>query len=143
MRRNQGRVRLPRSCVGEPSDWWVLVEVTNASYGFQKDDHSYTVGVEKRGGLAVPAECACPADKYNEEYDCKHKMALATVGGPTVLNAAIDFDDSAPRSSRSDTETAADKLRAEGGDDECDCSDWDDDLPCADCYISGKREFPE
>lgn len=44
-------------------------------------------------------------------------------------------------------ETAADRLRADGGDcdqqddnEECGCKP---DFPCADCYISGKREFPE
>ena len=65
-----------------------LIEVTNASYGFEKDDHSYTVGIEVRDGVAVPAECECPADVHHDS-DCKHKTALAIVGGPTVLNAAV------------------------------------------------------
>lgn len=68
-----------------------LVEVTNASYGFEKDDHTYTVGVEECDGLAVPAECDCPADMYHEDYDCKHKVALAAIGGTTVLNVAAAF----------------------------------------------------
>lgn len=71
------------------------IEVTNASWGFQKDDHSYIVGVEDRDGVAVPAECGCKADRFREDYDCKHKVALASVGGPVVLQAAVDY--STPR----------------------------------------------
>ena len=67
------------------------VEVTNASYGTEKGDHSYTVEVVERDGVALPAQCECPADEFNEMYDCKHQLALATVGGPTVMNAAIDY----------------------------------------------------
>jgi hypothetical protein len=63
------------------------VKVTNASYGCEKDDHAYVVGVEERDGVPVPAECECPADIHRDP-DCKHKVALATIGGPTVLNAA-------------------------------------------------------
>jgi hypothetical protein len=122
------------------------VEVTNASYGFEKDDHAYIVGVAERDGLVVPAECECPADQYNEEYDCKHKVALATVGGPTVLNAAIAFENPTPASSGDDSETMASKLRADGGDcdqhedSDCECTP---EFPCADCYINGKRGFSE
>lgn len=61
---------------------------TNASSGFEKADRTSTVGVEEWGGLAAPAECDCPADTYRKEYDCRYKVALATVGGPTVLEAA-------------------------------------------------------
>lgn len=102
------------------------VEVTNASYGFEKDDHAYIVGVAERDGLVVPTECECPADQYNEEYDCKHKVALATVGGPTVLNAALAFDPSPTR------------VKADGG---CECDA--DDFPCFECYRLGRRELPE
>lgn len=66
------------------------MRVTNASYGYLKEDHSYLVGVEERGGRALPAECECPADIHYKK-DCKHTVALATVGGPTVLNAAIEY----------------------------------------------------
>lgn len=68
------------------------VEVCNESYGCEKDDHRYVVTVKEKNGLIVPQECDCPADKYNEEYDCKHKVALASVGGPLVLGAAVAFD---------------------------------------------------
>lgn len=71
------------------------VEVVNESYGYLKDEHTYTVAVEERDGIVVPGECECPADRYHEEYGCKHKGALATVGGTVggtvVLNAARAF----------------------------------------------------
>lgn len=113
------------------------VEVTNASYGCEKDDHAYKVGVVVKDGAAILAECECPADKYRDDYDCKHKVALATVGGPTVLNAAVAFEDPAPDRDR-DTETMADHLRADGGDpDDCDCAALSGDLPCWPCYRDG------
>lgn len=126
------------------------VEVTNASYGFEKDDHAYEVGVEERDGVPVPAECGCPADQYNENYDCKHKVALATVGGPTVLNAALAFEDPTPAAPDQETETVADHLRADGGPgeetsetDECACATLSGEFPCAECYIGGAKSFPE
>jgi len=93
------------------------VEVTNASYGYEKDDHAYVVGIEKRDGVPVPVECDCPADVHRES-DCKHKVALATVGGTAVLNAAVDFENltAALSSSTEDgVTTAADKLQTDGG----------------------------
>lgn len=114
------------------------IRVTNASYGYLKDDHSYPVGVEVRDGLALPAECDCPADKYRDEYDCKQKVALATVGGPTVLEAAVNFENATP-----------DKLKADGGTvnqregNECDCATLSDDFPCWPCVRDRKRELPE
>jgi hypothetical protein len=66
------------------------IRVTNASYGFEKEDHAYVVGVEEREGVPIPAECGCPADIHRNP-DCKHKLALATIGGPTVLDAAMEF----------------------------------------------------
>jgi len=126
------------------------VEVCNESYGYLKDDHKYTVGVEVRDGLAVPVECDCPADLYNDDYDCKHKVALATVGGPTVLNAAVNYESPAKETS-SELETMADKLKADGGlpaepresqESDCDCSQLDG-FPCFSCVLSGERTVPE
>jgi hypothetical protein len=117
-----------------------LVEVTNASYGFQKDDHTYTVGVEERDGVALPAECNCPADMHRDP-DCKHKVALATVGGPTVLNAALNVAEPAP-STDTKPNTVADKLRPDGGatpeicpngNERCD-GPTGEAFPCFDCY---------
>jgi hypothetical protein len=135
-----------------------LVRVTNASYGFEKDDHSYLVGIEDRDGVLVPAECECPADKYNEEYDCKHKVALATVGGPVVLEASVNYPTSSPK--RSNATRLSDKLRADGGvtteeieadskpfdaveSGECDCAESLGDFPCWPCVRDGKQELPE
>lgn len=120
------------------------VEVTNASYGCEKADHTYLISVAVRDGAGVPAECECPADTYNENYDCKHKVALATVGGPTVVNAALTFEDPAPDTRDQDPETVADKLRPDGGTpDECDCATLPGEFPCAECYIAGAKDFPQ
>lgn len=123
------------------------IRVTNASYGYLKDEHSYTVGVEVRGGRALPAECECPADVHYEE-DCKHKVALATIGGPTVLEAATKYE-KFMTTTTPETETVADKLRADGGSvagdnskEECDC-EYLSGLPCWPCYREGKRDLPE
>jgi hypothetical protein len=137
-----------------------LVEVTNASYGFEKDDHSYTVGVKERDGLAIPAECNCPADIHREKYDCKHKVALAAVGGKTVLEASMNFATPSESSKRPNASTVADKLRTDGGittketggeakhldaseHNECDCAGLSEDFPCWPCVRDGKRELPE
>ena len=101
------------------------VEVTNASYGYLKSEHSYRVLVAEVEAGILPAECECPADQYGEGYDCKHKVALAAVGGPTVLQAAVDFDPSPT------------PVRADGG---CECNA--DKFPCFECYRSGRRELP-
>lgn len=92
-----------------------LARVTNASYGFEKADHSYLVGIEDRDGILVLAECECPADKYNEDYDCKHKVALASVGGPVVLEASVNFPTPGGNPERSNASAIADKLWADGG----------------------------
>jgi hypothetical protein len=117
-----------------------LVRVTNASYGFEKADHSYLVGVEDRDGLLVPAECECPADKYNEAYACKHRVACATTAGPVVLQAAVDYP--IEEVEQPEFTTVADRLRADGGpgaegcpngDEYCDGPDGES-FPCFDCY---------
>jgi len=132
-----------------------LVRVTNASYGFEKADHSYLVGIEDRDGLLVPAECECPADVHREP-DCKHKVALATIGGPLVLEAAVEC----PTPRVDATETPEKQLRTDGGvitdeatDDgqplnasehtDCDCTDGSDNFPCWPCYRNGRKELPE
>jgi hypothetical protein len=107
------------------------VKVTNASYGYLKEDHSYTVDVEELDDVAVPVKCECKADEFQEEYACKHRVALATIGGPTVMNAAVEFE-------TPDPEEEADKLRADGG---CECDK--DEFPCFQCYLTERRELPE
>lgn len=137
-----------------------LVRVTNAAYGFEKEDHSYLISVEDRDGVLVPAECECPADKYNEEYDCKHKVALATVGGPVVLEASVNCPTPSGNPERSNASTLSDKLRADGGattegvggeskpldaekHGECDCAELSNDFPCWPCVRDEKRTTPE
>jgi len=127
-----------------------LVRVTNASYGFEKHDHSYLVGVEEREDLYVPTECECKADRYDDDHDCKHKVALATVGGPVVLQAAVDFENAAagfPVTTPENLTTGADKLETDGGtatvaDDSDTCENGDErcngsdgtGLSCFDCF---------
>lgn len=124
------------------------VEVTNAAYGFLKDDHSYVVGIEKGGGYPVPAECECPADVHREP-DCKHKVALATVGGQTVLNAAMECTETPTPFSVESAESApsdAERLQPDGGtstdEDTSACVNENahcdgpegEEFPCFDCF---------
>jgi hypothetical protein len=133
------------------------IEVTNASYGFEKGDHRYIVTVEDRDGVFVPDKCECPADQYNEEYSCKHRVAVATIGGPVVLGAAMVY--TSDGGSHSGPITMADKIRTDGGTDvrtdrdkhvdgdtgannrpdDCDCGEWNEGLalPCWPCYRDG------
>jgi len=136
------------------------VRVTNASYGFEKDDHSYLVGVEERDGVPVPAECECKADLYNEEYACKHRVACATTAGPVVLQTAVECPTPTHDTEGTDSTTLAERLRADGGviaeerrDDaaalieadraDCDCAELSDDFPCWPCVRDGRRKIPE
>jgi len=136
------------------------VRVTNASYGFEKEAHSYLVGVEERDGVPVPAECECKADLYNEEYACKHRVACATIAGPVVLQAAVECPTPTPDTEGKDSTTLAERLRADGGvitgerredgagviedeREECDCAELSDSFPCFECYLTGRKELPE
>lgn len=129
------------------------VRVTNASYGYLKADHAYVVGVEERDGVVVPAECDCPADIHHES-DCKHKVALASVAGPTVLNAAVAFetppkDADAPQGAiilrdvlDDDSPLLADD---HPGEDSACGNEWcggreTDSLPCFECFESTESQ---
>lgn len=91
------------------------IEVCNESYGYLKDEHTYRVTDGERDGLVVLAECECPTDRYREEYGCKHKVTLATVGGPVVLDEACDFPTTDSDAASEAMTTAADKLATDGG----------------------------
>jgi len=91
------------------------VEVTNASWGHEKADHSYVIGIEERDGVPVPAECGCKADQYRNDYDCKHKVALATIGGLVVLQTAVECPTPTVDTEGTDSTTLAKRLRADGG----------------------------
>lgn len=67
------------------------VEVTNASYGYLKDEHSYRVSVDADG---LPVDCDCPGFQHHhgpKGMAGKHMVALATVAGPVVIEAARNF----------------------------------------------------
>jgi hypothetical protein len=116
------------------------IEVTNASYGFEKADHRYVVTVEDQGGLFVPDKCECPADQYNEEYSCKHRVAVATIGGPVVLGAAMAYtSDESGKRLRADGGVIEADTHTEGRPDDCDCAPFmaDHGLPCWPCYRDG------
>ncbi|WP_331714004.1 SWIM zinc finger family protein [Halobacterium sp. CBA1126] len=136
------------------------VEVTNASWGHEKADHSYIVGIEEGAGIPVPAECGCKADQHREDYDCKHKVALASVGGPVVLQAAVEYATPAEDTGETTTQTLEDKLRADGGaiteetveespafyaenPGKCDCDSLGDNFPCWPCVRAERKELPE
>jgi hypothetical protein len=130
------------------------IQVTNASWGPLKDDHSYVVGIEERDGRAIPAECACKADQYRDDVRfCKHKVAVATVGGSVVLKAAVDCSTPTGEAEETPSQTLEDKLRADGGamaenepdldgsnHSECSCDDLPDDFPCFACYELDEQE---
>lgn len=65
------------------------IKVANASYGYLKGDHTYTVTVEDMDGVALPAECNCPADQHQDSA-CKHRVSVAAKGGPTLLSATLN-----------------------------------------------------
>jgi hypothetical protein len=136
------------------------IEVTNASYGFEKDEHRYVVTIEERDGVFVPDKCQCPADQYNEEYSCKHRVACATIGGPVLLGAAMAY--TSDKGDHSEPTTMVDKIRTDGGTDvrmdsqesvtdeteaagrpeDCRCTSFiaDGGLPCWPCYRDGFEE---
>lgn len=118
------------------------VRLTNESYGFEKDEHRYVVTVEESDGVIVPVECECPADQYNEDYDCKHKVALATIGSPVVLGAAMDYksDESKPPVREDGGVIEVDQGTEQDTDEECSCEELTDDFPCWPCYRDGRRD---
>jgi len=51
----------------------------------------------------------------NEEYDYKHKVALATVGGPVVFEASVNYPTPSGTTERSSVSRLLDKLGADVG----------------------------
>ena len=85
------------------------VAVSNASWGDSRNDHTYTVQVGVRDGVALPVSCTCPGYEHHygpKEQADKHMLALATVGGPTLLRAALDYDAICAGSSDSNSMTS-------------------------------------
>lgn len=105
----------------------------------------------------MPDKCECPADQYNDEYSCKHRVAVATIGGPVVLGAAMAY--TSDESGQPEPTTMAHKNRTDGGTDvridpddhvagesdavgrpeDCECAPFmaDHGLPCWPCYRDG------
>lgn len=114
------------------------VLVTNESYGVEKDAHAYVVAVEDVGGVIVPRECECPADRFRDDYACKHRVALASIGGQVVMEAAAAFPEKSLEESTSVEPTPV----ADGGRPEsatCECEGLGE-LPCWSCYQSERKE---
>lgn len=133
------------------------VRVTNASYGKDKHEHAYVVGIEDRDGVLVPAECECPADIHGDR-DCKHRLSIVIRGGSLIMSAAAAYEPPTGTGATPKVETVADKLRPDGGalpgpvpveppeptpadDKGCWCEAHD--MPCFDCYRDGSRDLPE
>lgn len=126
------------------------IEVCNASYGYLKDEHTYRVMIDEAG---IPVSCTCKGFKHYHGPNGrvgKHMLAVATVGGQTLLDVAREFLPHSTLSAETDTETAAEKLKTDGGamtteaepetcpngEPYCD-GPKSDDLPCFDCFERG------
>lgn len=91
------------------------IEVCNASYGYLKGEHVYRVMIDEAG---VPVSCTCKGFKHYHGPNGrvgKHMLAVATVGGRTLLEAAREFSPNSTPSEKNTTTTAAEKLKADGG----------------------------
>lgn len=115
------------------------IEVTNASYGAEKQDHEYIVTVQKRDGLPIPTECECPADQFDQAYSCKHRGAVATIGGEVLLEAALAYPPT-----EADSQPRDGSEKPEDRPDDCDCPPRGPDrmLPCWPCYQAGFDRAP-
>jgi hypothetical protein len=125
------------------------IEVCNASYGHLKDEHTYRVMIDDQG---VPISCDCPGfQHYHGPNDRvgKHMLAVAAIGGWTLLDAAAAFSPDTNVVPETVSETAAEKLKPDGGDVSPDtepepetCPNGDprcggpngDDLSCFECF---------
>jgi hypothetical protein len=66
----------------------------------------------------VPVSCTCPGFEYHHSPNGrveKHMLAVATVGGPTLLEAARAFSPNQGSTGATATTTASEKLKADGG----------------------------
>ena len=91
------------------------IEVCNASYGYLKDEHTYRVMIDEAG---IPVSCTCKGFKHYHSPNGrvgKHILAVATVGGETLLEAAREFSPHSTPSGETDSETVAEKLKTDGG----------------------------
>ncbi len=104
------------------------VEVVNGSHE-NADEHTYTVHVE--GG--IPSDCSCPAWEY-QSGACKHMVATA-IREP-VLEAATE-----DQPARADGGVTPDSFVTDDRDEDgCWCDDHD--MPCFECFQTGRRDLP-
>lgn len=112
-------------------------------------DHEYLVTLTD----GVPSACECPA---NARFDgaCKHRVAVA-IRKP-VLDAAIDLQVAADGGQNVTTEKSSatnpgisaafeDDAESESNDEvaeDCDCQYLPGDVPCWECYRTGRRDLP-
>lgn len=90
----------------------------------------------------MPAECGCKADQYNEEEDCKHRVALASIGGSVVLDAAANYE--TPSVDPTTSESLMGGIHPINDSKfECSCDDLPDDFPCWPYVKDGKRVLSE
>ncbi len=131
------------------------IEVCNASYGFEKNEHTYRVMVDVQG---IPVSCSCKGFTHYHSPNGrvgKHMLAVATIGGPTLLNAAVAFSPHSEPSGETEAKSMFERLKADGGapeaavepesesepetcpndDPQCDGPE-SEELPCFDCYLS-------
>ena len=109
------------------------VRVRNESYA-NSENHEYEVTVED----GVPMKCTCPADARFDN-PCKHRVAVA------IRRPILEFveevqvvADGGLRAESAAPETIDENSEKIGS--ECDCAELQD-LPCWECYRTGKREL--
>jgi hypothetical protein len=123
------------------------IEVCNASYGYLKDEHIYRVMIDEQG---IPVSCTCPGFKHYHGPNGnagKHMLAVAAIGGQTLLDAAATFLPNVTPSEKIETTPIADRLKPDGGSLKADtepetCLNGNDrcggpqsdELPCFACY---------
>lgn len=64
--------------------------------------------------ITTAAECSCKADRFRENYDCKHKLAVASISGSVVLQPAVDCPTRSADTERTNPSALADTLRFDG-----------------------------
>jgi hypothetical protein len=117
------------------------IEVCNASYGCLKDEHTYRVMIDQDG---VPVSCSCPGFTHfhgPKGKVGKHMLAVAAIGGPTLLDAARAFSAVRDTSDSEDRPEVTpdgglpedDSDSCENGDPKCD-GPGGDGLPCFCCF---------
>lgn len=91
------------------------VRVTNASYGFEKEDHTTTPWASRSVTASLCPLNAGARPSTQRAADYKHKVALATVGSTVVLQTAVDCPTPSVDGEGTDSTKLAERLRADRG----------------------------